>query len=568
MVARVAAAPAAGRGRRGGRRRRRPVTRSPALGLDRPSPTTRPGRARSAGVRHRAPTTSSADVVVVLACDLPDRRRRGVAAVVGRPRQPTPRAVPAHRSPAAAPRRLARSAGLDTLDAAVRRRGTGASTWRIAGLDVVEVALRRPGRAAQREPAQLTCPDSLRHHDDPRDLASTSWPSRLASGAKLLDVRQPDEYGEAHVAGAVLIPLTRCRSAWASWRERRAARDLPQRRSQPRPRAIPDRPAASTHVNVAGGTLAWIDSGREVVEGELGHVTGPARWVADEASLAEVVASASRRTRLRPRHRVPPRAHLLPAARPGAAGVAETMSPSSTRSPSTCAPLADAARRARAGRAPRRPAGPGGAAAACGTLPGAAVRHPAGRRLPRPRHAVARQPARRRARPEAAQGRPADGLAAPAAVGATSSVRRRRRRPPARPARPAVAPARAGGRLVVGARRVRGAAHPARPDRAIPTTRWLAPQGRPHAPGPQPQRRPGGRRLARAPRPPTRTCRRASSCPTWPSSASPSARRRTPDELRAIRGVEERHAREHRSATSSSPRWPAGQADTDRAPGR
>jgi rhodanese-related sulfurtransferase len=91
--------------------------------------------------------------------------------------------------------------------------------------------------------------------------------TRLDAGAFLLDVRQPDEYKAGHVPGACLIPLAEvperlgeiptggellviCRSGARSMA---AAEFLEQQQI----------PAA----NVAGGTLAWIESGREVVTG-------------------------------------------------------------------------------------------------------------------------------------------------------------------------------------------------------------------------------------------------------------------------------------------------------------
>lgn len=89
---------------------------------------------------------------------------------------------------------------------------------------------------------------------------------RLPSDASLIDVRQPDEYEQAHVPGAVLVPLD----------------ELPERVGD-----LPDGPllvicrsgarsmkacewlAPQGHdvANVAGGTLAWVDSGREVATG-------------------------------------------------------------------------------------------------------------------------------------------------------------------------------------------------------------------------------------------------------------------------------------------------------------
>ena len=93
---------------------------------------------------------------------------------------------------------------------------------------------------------------------------------RLAAGARLVDVREPAEYAEAHVPGAVLVPLGTvpehvdaftgggttyviCRSGARSMRacEHIAALGLDVE-----------------VVNVAGGTLAWLASGREAVGGD------------------------------------------------------------------------------------------------------------------------------------------------------------------------------------------------------------------------------------------------------------------------------------------------------------
>jgi rhodanese-related sulfurtransferase len=85
---------------------------------------------------------------------------------------------------------------------------------------------------------------------------------RLAEGAPLIDVRQPDEYAEAHIPGAVLVPLGEvpdrldafstsatnylvCRSGARSMR---AAEYLAEQ--------------GFDVVNVIGGTLAWQASER------------------------------------------------------------------------------------------------------------------------------------------------------------------------------------------------------------------------------------------------------------------------------------------------------------------
>jgi rhodanese-related sulfurtransferase len=89
----------------------------------------------------------------------------------------------------------------------------------------------------------------------------------LGAGAPLIDVRQPDEYAEAHVAGARLMPMD----------------ELPERLDEI-PTDAPvylicatgrrsDRAAewlltqGFDAANVAGGTRAWIEAGKPTVSG-------------------------------------------------------------------------------------------------------------------------------------------------------------------------------------------------------------------------------------------------------------------------------------------------------------
>ena len=89
----------------------------------------------------------------------------------------------------------------------------------------------------------------------------------LAAGAELIDVRERDEYDEAHVPGAWLLPLSEladrvddvpsdhpvlliCKSGARSMR---AAEVL----------AAQGRDVT----NVAGGTMAWMASGRDIATG-------------------------------------------------------------------------------------------------------------------------------------------------------------------------------------------------------------------------------------------------------------------------------------------------------------
>jgi rhodanese-related sulfurtransferase len=90
---------------------------------------------------------------------------------------------------------------------------------------------------------------------------------RRAGGAIVVDVRQPDEYDDGHVPGARLIPLGEVQArvdevpegetvlliCGSGGRSLRAAEFL---RAQGR-----------DAVNVAGGTRAWIESGRSVARG-------------------------------------------------------------------------------------------------------------------------------------------------------------------------------------------------------------------------------------------------------------------------------------------------------------
>lgn len=86
-------------------------------------------------------------------------------------------------------------------------------------------------------------------------------------GDVVVDVRMPDEYEEAHVAGAVLIPLPELTAR---------ADEIPAAdpvylicRSGARSQKAGEFLAAQGRsvVNVTGGTLAWIDSGRPTVSG-------------------------------------------------------------------------------------------------------------------------------------------------------------------------------------------------------------------------------------------------------------------------------------------------------------
>lgn len=99
------------------------------------------------------------------------------------------------------------------------------------------------------------------------EITVTELAERLVVGAVLFDVRNPDEFDWARVGGATLVPLP----------------DVPERvgefptsgevlvicKSGARSAIAVEflRANGVDAVNVAGGTLAWIDSGQPVESG-------------------------------------------------------------------------------------------------------------------------------------------------------------------------------------------------------------------------------------------------------------------------------------------------------------
>jgi rhodanese-related sulfurtransferase len=102
------------------------------------------------------------------------------------------------------------------------------------------------------------------------EIEVSALAERVAAGALVIDVREPNEYQAGHVPGAQLLPLAAvpdelarfnadgptyviCRSGGRSMRACEIAAD-----------------EGYDVVNVTGGTSAWIDSGRDVAIGDSG----------------------------------------------------------------------------------------------------------------------------------------------------------------------------------------------------------------------------------------------------------------------------------------------------------
>lgn len=204
------------------------------------------------------------DPVVVLACDLPSVSPAAIGTVL---------------------------AALGAADAAVPTDGDRPQwlhgAWHRRSLPALRERYEAGERAIHRAVSGLDVhtvtgvpPEALADADTPSDLSRAAYPAamdiaevdvdeladRLDRGAPLVDVRQPQEYAEARVPGAVLIPLDQiperlhelpdgdlhliCRTGG---RSAKAAEFL----------ATQGRDAT----NVAGGTVRWIESGRPVDRG-------------------------------------------------------------------------------------------------------------------------------------------------------------------------------------------------------------------------------------------------------------------------------------------------------------
>ncbi len=91
----------------------------------------------------------------------------------------------------------------------------------------------------------------------------------LDAGARLVDVREPDEYDDARVPGGVLVPLATVPDNVDQFRNDGDGPTYVICRSGGRSMTACEYLEAQglDVVNVAGGTLAWIASGREVASG-------------------------------------------------------------------------------------------------------------------------------------------------------------------------------------------------------------------------------------------------------------------------------------------------------------
>ena len=209
--------------------------------------------------------------VVVCACDLPDLTVDAVRAVIGADSDrsdvrvaDTGRLEPmlACWSPATAGRLAALFTG-----GGIRALHQVILLFDAVTVPVDPAALRNVNRLAD-----------LGKHQRPRlasldavaiaEIDIDEFADRLAEGVRVIDVREPDEYEAGHVPGAELIPL----GTVAEHLDRFVADGTTYVICKSGGRSMRACELASSQgydvVNVTGGTGAWMESGRDTIQGD------------------------------------------------------------------------------------------------------------------------------------------------------------------------------------------------------------------------------------------------------------------------------------------------------------
>jgi len=106
------------------------------------------------------------------------------------------------------------------------------------------------------------------NHVDIPEIDIAELARRQEAGAPVIDVRQPDEYEGGHVPGARLIPLGEVPDRVAEVPSSGEVLVICKSGGRSRAAAEVLRGEGIDAVNVAGGTLAWIESGQPVVTGD------------------------------------------------------------------------------------------------------------------------------------------------------------------------------------------------------------------------------------------------------------------------------------------------------------
>jgi rhodanese-related sulfurtransferase len=102
----------------------------------------------------------------------------------------------------------------------------------------------------------------------PAEIDVDELETRLSAGARVIDVREPDEYRAGHVPGAVSVPLMTVPDMLDIFRGDEPPYVICQGGGRSARACEFVEAQGIEAVNVTGGTGAWIASGRETVAGD------------------------------------------------------------------------------------------------------------------------------------------------------------------------------------------------------------------------------------------------------------------------------------------------------------
>lgn len=99
------------------------------------------------------------------------------------------------------------------------------------------------------------------------EIDVTTLAAKLEAGLPVFDVRQPDEYEEAHVPGVRLVPLDQVPERASDFESDGQVYVICKSGGRSAKAVEFLRQHGVDAVNVAGGTMAWIDAGKPVDTG-------------------------------------------------------------------------------------------------------------------------------------------------------------------------------------------------------------------------------------------------------------------------------------------------------------
>lgn len=222
-----------------------------------------------------------ASTVVVAACDQPSLDATTIAAlvaasgahgIVAATRTPDGRR---HPFPSAWPVQLANPLAQLVRDG--YRRADAA--WSLGPVHDIDVAadriadVDRPADLRGLEPGSRRLADARTdaHQESPVNVPEidiNEAAARRAEGVPLIDVREPEEYREAHAPGARLIPLGTVPERISEVPSQGPVLIICKSGGRSMSAAEMLRSAGIDAINVAGGTMAWIEAGHHVVTGD------------------------------------------------------------------------------------------------------------------------------------------------------------------------------------------------------------------------------------------------------------------------------------------------------------